>query len=177
MVALFSNVLAVADVPEDVVKLAIEKAKVAVGIGHSPSEREEGDSSSQTGVSSPVGPPCSTGSEHSPKEVVHEHLLFERVAFGFVNASGKKDWCLASIDSLSSEGFQLSLFRPVPGRLGASRVAFFPPDEAHLVSATASDILPVPVVVSESMLDKDLVFVVHNHEEVDGVLDVAREII
>ena len=176
LVALFSNVLAVADVAEDVVKIAIEKAKGAVGIGYFSSDKVASQDASSAELDLPVAPCTPTSSMHSPNHS-QEHMLFERVAFAFVNAAGEKDWCLAMVDSHSAGNFELSLFRPVPGRLGSKRVAFFPPDETHLVSATSSDILPIPVVVSESKLDKDLVFVVHNHEEIDMMLSVAKEMI
>ena len=55
------------------------------------------------------------------------------------------------------------------------RVAFFAPDEEETVTAVPADILPIPLLITESMLDGEEVFIVNNHEEVDAVLSAAKE--
>ena len=99
----------------------------------------------------------------------------DRVAFGFLNESKKKTWRLAMIDSKTPLGYELSLFVPVPGRMGENCVAFYAPNEDELVTAVSSDRLPIPLIVTESMLDGKQVFIVNNHEEVDAVLHAAPE--
>ena len=169
LVALFSNILAVADVPDEVVHDALVKATQAVGIQFVSSDQPAEDKSADE---QNVRTGCLID---SPRQSDSDHFYLERVAFAFLDEEFKKTWCLAMVDCVTEGGYELSLFRPVQGRMGENRVAFHPPDEDHLVTAVPSDILPIPLIITESSLHGEGVFIVNNHEEVDGLLTVAKE--
>ena len=75
------------------------------------------------------------------------------------------------IDDFSELGVaNLSFCIPVPGRMGANRVAFFPPIEDESENIPHHAFLPILPQVKSGIIDSDEVFVVSNHEELDEVL-------
>ena len=167
LVTLLSNILAVADVPNDLVQKALDKAATAVGIQYICDAQNDVTAESLVEVEEQTD---ATGLIDSPNS---DHCMMEHVAFAFVDDSGKKTWCLSMVECIKGEEIELSLCKPVPGRMGEHRVAFFPPEEDEMITAKSSDILPIPLIISESMLGSDTVFIVNNHEEVDGFLKVV----
>ena len=172
---LFSNIMAVATVPAEVVKGAIQRAVFHAGIEFISTEdtmQEAGASNTDLGPSATESNPDLTCLIDSPSFSINGFTVFisDYVAVGVVDEDGKKTWRLGMIDGVGSEGAKVSFFIPVPGRMGVNRIVFFGPNEDESFDIPTNSFLPLAPNVETSRLDAKEVFVVQNHEELDKVL-------
>ena len=182
LTTLFSNILAVAEVPSNIVKGAIHKAVAAAGIEflgtecpHSVSSPTEADlaqpsvdalaaqppvagSVVQPAVASPSRITCSIDSPVPISNPDHTFFIHDYVAIATVDDRGSKSWKLGTIDSVDDTA-KVSIYIPVPGRMGENRV-----------DIPTNSFLPISPNVCQSKLNSEDVYIVSNHEELDEVL-------
>ena len=200
---LFSNIMAVASVPADAVKGAIQKAVTHAGIefmsahdeddavaspgsGHGSEPSEAVMVVSEPTVVSSSEAPSVANSQERPSVANSQtacsidspaneipFFIHDYVAVGVTNGEDEKTWRLGVIDELHSTGAKVSFFVPVPGRMGENRVVFFPPIEDEAYDIPTNSFLPITPTVATSSLDSKEVFVVQNHEEIDELFKSA----
>ena len=162
---LFTNILAVAEVPTESVRGAIHKAVAAAGIGYLDSQ------STPTVMASPtVENTCSIDSPPSFSINGNNFFINDFVAIAVVSDEQNKAWQLGMIDSLVDDCHaSVSFFIPVPGRMGQKRVAFFAPEEEQVIIPTNS-FIPLHPKVDRGKLNDTDVYIVSNHEDIDEVV-------
>ena len=180
---LLSNIMAIAEVPNAVVKDAIQKAVVAAGIDFILNENLESEAQPSVDVlaqpsvavqQAAGGLPDTTCLVDSPnlKVINDQFFLNDFVAIATVDSQAKKTWSLGMIDDYNGKDIaSVSFFKPVPGRMGENRVAFFGPEEEEEIDVPTNSILPLAPSVNESVLNGEQVFIIENHEEIDELVE------